>query len=80
MSSLAQSLEDVTTAKPLKGDADAFALLGELNTLHHHLVGLTDKRCHGTSRHLEALGHQVTAKDLKHPAQFVATEQTATAN
>ena len=38
--SLTQSVEDVATSETLKGDTDAFALLGQLNALLHHFAHL----------------------------------------
>ena len=72
MGGLAQSVEYVATAQPLEGVADALSLLGELDSLLHHVGHFAAELCDDPC----GFGHYVSAKHLKSTAHYVARKQS----
>ena len=73
MCGLAQSIQDITSAKALKGYAYAFALARQLYSMLNRIAQLHSEACAETG----CLGHNVTAEYLQHAIQLAVAKKSA---
>ena len=76
MGGLAQFVEQVRTVQSIECNTDAFTRLGHFYALDCCILNGAYEIKGRTRCHLESLGHQITAKHLKHSTQLITAKQS----